>query len=72
MVTNKHSQAYFPSGPQPTPEDMNWSSLIFGVVLIFGLIFYFTNKRHEYHGPVASVQDAQELDRAIDLDHFTK
>lgn len=51
---------------------MNWSSLIFGVVLSFSLVFYFVSKRHEYHGPVASVRDTEEVEHAIHLDDFVK
>jgi LPXTG-motif cell wall-anchored protein len=51
---------------------MNWSSLIFGLVLIFSLVFYFFKKRHEYRGPVAAIRDAEEVGYAIDLGDVKK
>ena len=67
FVTFAWVLAFFPAAPQPTAESMNWSSLIFGVVLVGSLILYFAKKRHEYHGPVASVRETEEVDQAIDL-----
>lgn len=71
-MTNQRSQAFFPSAPNPTPEAMNWSTLIFGVVLSFSLVFYITNKRHEYHGPVVAVRATEEVEQAIHLNDFAK
>lgn len=51
---------------------MNWSSLIFAVVLMFSMVSYFVKKRHEYHGPVASVRDTEEVDQAIHMNEFQK
>jgi LPXTG-motif cell wall-anchored protein len=51
---------------------MNWSSLIFGLVLIFSLVFYFFKKRHEYRGPVAVIRDTEDVEYAIDLDDAKK
>jgi choline transport protein len=62
--------AFFPAAPNPTAESMNWSSLIFGVVVIGSLILYVVKKRHEYHGPVASVRRTEEVDQAIDLGDY--
>ena len=47
---------------------MNWSSLIFGAMLTFGLVLYVTKKRHEYQGPVALVRKEED----IDLDDYTR
>jgi hypothetical protein len=71
-ITNKLYQAFFPSAPNPTPEVMNWSSLIFGLVLIFSLVFYFFIKRHEYRGPVAAIRDTEEVEHAVGLDDLKK
>jgi hypothetical protein len=51
---------------------MNWSSLIFGLVLIFSLAFYFFTKRHEYRGPVAAIRDTEEMEHAVNLDDLKK
>jgi hypothetical protein len=71
-IANKLYQAFFPSAPNPTPEVMNWSSLIFGLVLIFSLAFYLFTKRHEYRGPVAAIRDTEEMEHAVNLDDLKK
>ncbi|KAF2703700.1 amino acid transporter [Pleomassaria siparia CBS 279.74] len=47
---------FFPVVPYPTPESMNWSSLIFGFAVGFSLVFYYVSGRHVYVGPVTSVK----------------
>jgi len=44
--------SFFPGAVDPTPESMNWSSLAFSVVLVFGAIYYAVIARHHYVGPV--------------------
>lgn len=39
---------FFPSAPNPSPEGMNWSSLIFGLILLFSLTYYYLFGRHHY------------------------
>ncbi|KAK5726664.1 hypothetical protein LTR15_002552 [Elasticomyces elasticus] len=39
-----------------TPANMNWSSTMFGSVLVIAGIYYFFKGRHEYHGPVTLVK----------------
>ncbi|CAN9102393.1 unnamed protein product [Alternaria alternata] len=43
----------FPSVPNPAPIDMNWASPIFGCLVVFSMIYYFTYGRHTFDGPVA-------------------
>ncbi|KAH6838430.1 amino acid/polyamine transporter I [Alternaria alternata] len=47
---------FFPSGPKPTPEGMNWSCVIFGVILIFSVLYYHFYGRNTYMGPVEYVK----------------
>ena len=47
---------FFPSTPNPTPEGMNWSCLIFGFILSFSLVYYYVFGRHNYVGPVEYVK----------------
>jgi choline transport protein len=47
---------FFPSMPNPTPEGMNWSCLIFGFILSFSLVYYYAYGRHNYLGPVEYVK----------------
>ncbi|CAO2653632.1 Nn.00g030430.m01.CDS01 [Neocucurbitaria sp. VM-36] len=44
--------AFFPTFPHPTPDTMNWNILIYGVVVIFSLIYFFVKGRKVYVGPV--------------------
>ncbi|KAI5777063.1 amino acid/polyamine transporter I [Geopyxis carbonaria] len=46
---------YFPAAPNPTPESMNWSVLIYGSILIVSLGYYYFTGRHVYVGPVEYV-----------------
>lgn len=48
--------AFWPLATPVTAENMNWSSTMFGGVLIFAMIYYFVKARHEYDGPVALVK----------------
>jgi choline transport protein len=47
--------AFFPLAPTVEPESMNWSSLIYGVVVLFSVCYYFVFGRHAYEGPVVLV-----------------
>jgi choline transport protein len=47
---------FFPSAPNPSPEGMNWCSLIIGFVLLFSLIYYYLFGRHHYVGPVEYIK----------------
>ncbi|KAI5362562.1 Putative amino acid/polyamine transporter I [Septoria linicola] len=48
--------AFFPPTPAPTLQTMNWSSLVFSMVAIWGGIFYFVWARYRYVGPVEYVR----------------
>ncbi|KAH7380206.1 amino acid/polyamine transporter I [Phaeosphaeria sp. MPI-PUGE-AT-0046c] len=47
---------FFPSTPNPTLEGMNWSSLIFGFILCFSLVYYHIFGKYNYLGPVMNVK----------------
>ena len=47
---------FFPVGPKPTTEGMNWSCLIFGFILSFSLVYYHIYGKHSYVGPVEYVK----------------
>lgn len=51
-------QAFFPPTPLPNLElnSMNWSSLVFSSVALWGVIFYFVWARYRYVGPVEYVR----------------
>jgi choline transport protein len=44
--------AFFPTFPHPKPDVMNWNILIYGVVVIFSLVYFFFKGRKMYEGPV--------------------
>lgn len=46
----------FPSVPNPSLIDMNWSCVIFGCFAIFSMVYYYLYGRHSYKGPVAYVK----------------
>ncbi|OCK79331.1 amino acid transporter [Lepidopterella palustris CBS 459.81] len=43
---------FFPATPKPNGVTMNWSVLIYGVVVIFALVYYYFTGRYAYVGPV--------------------
>ncbi|KAJ5895013.1 hypothetical protein N7495_006704 [Penicillium taxi] len=47
---------FFPTAADPTPVDMNWSILVFGVVVIFAIVQYLVHGRHTYQAPVTQVR----------------
>ncbi|OAL55082.1 amino acid transporter [Pyrenochaeta sp. DS3sAY3a] len=47
---------FFPTTPHPAPVAMNWNILVFGVVVIFSIVYFFIRGRHSYVGPVAYVK----------------
>ncbi|KAJ3495681.1 hypothetical protein NLG97_g3225 [Lecanicillium saksenae] len=60
--------AFFPAQPLPMlkAESMNWSSLIFTVVVLWAMAYYFIWSRHVYEGPVTFVRragDAADMSR---------
>ena len=51
---------FFPPELPVTPKNMNYSSLVFGAAILFGLVFYAVRGRKVYHGPV--IDDDVPLD----------
>ncbi|RAR06415.1 amino acid transporter [Stemphylium lycopersici] len=46
----------FPSVPNPSLIDMNWSCVIFGCFAIFSMGYYYLYGKHSYKGPVEYVK----------------
>lgn len=42
----------FPPVPNPAPEEMNWSIVIYAATIVFSLIYYLFYGRYTYAGPV--------------------
>jgi choline transport protein len=53
------TMCFFPPMPQPPLEEMNWSILIFGTVILFSLAYFYVKGRHVYVGPVEYVRRDQ-------------
>lgn len=47
--------SFFPLATPVEPMSMNWSSLIYGAVVLFSIVYYFVFGRHAYQGPVVLV-----------------
>jgi len=47
---------FFPTAPHPTMPNMNWTILVFGVVIILALIYYQLHAKRDYQGPVMYVR----------------
>ncbi|EAS36416.3 GABA permease [Coccidioides immitis RS] len=50
---------FFPGQRHVTLQNMNWSVLVWGVVVVFAIVQYMVHGRKVYEGPVAYVQKAQ-------------
>jgi len=46
----------FPTMPNPSLIDMNWSCVIFFGLVIFSMVYYYLHGRHTYEGPVMYVK----------------
>ncbi|KAM0695670.1 hypothetical protein Q7P36_004152 [Cladosporium allicinum] len=47
---------FFPAVPSPNAVDMNWGILIYGVVILFSIIYYHWKGKYQYDGPVSYVR----------------
>ncbi|PVH99940.1 choline transport protein [Periconia macrospinosa] len=54
--------SFWPIGNHPTPEAMNYSSLMCGAVAIFSLVYYFVSGNKTYKGPVVEL-DGMEMSK---------
>ncbi|KAK5687105.1 hypothetical protein LTS10_001242 [Elasticomyces elasticus] len=48
--------AFFPLGTPVAVETMNWSSLIYGFIVVFAIVYFFIYGRKVYEGPVVLVK----------------
>lgn len=53
--------SFFPTSRDVTPATMNWSILVWGVVVLFATISYFLHGRKNYKGPVVYVNKELEM-----------
>lgn len=45
--------SFFPIAVPVTPESMNWSSTLWGGIMLFGLVWYWAVQRKVFRGPAA-------------------
>ena len=48
--------SFWPPSPGPTPQTMNWSIAVFGSLMLFCVIFWFTHANKVYKGPVVEIR----------------
>ena len=48
--------SFFPGNVNPTPAQMNWTIMMYGVVMVAALGHYYFKGRHVYDGPVEYVR----------------
>lgn len=48
--------SFWPTATPVTPQSMNFSVLVTGVVVIFSVLYYFIRARKIYVGPIIEVQ----------------
>ena len=48
--------SFWPLARPVTAATMNWSSTMFGAVILFAFVWYFVRGRHEYSGPVVHMK----------------
>ncbi len=58
--------SFFPIFKQVTAVSMNWSVLVWGVIIIFATIVYFVSGRHIYKGPVVLVMKPEDMEPESD------
>ena len=47
--------SFWPPSPEPTPETMNWSIAVFGGLMVFCVIFWYTHAHKIYKGPIIEI-----------------
>ena len=52
---------FWPTELPVTAENMNYSSLVLGVVIIFSVVYYYISGRNEYTGPVVEVNEVSHI-----------
>lgn len=57
----------FPPFQPVTASNMNYASLVFGVVLIFSLVSWFVYGRTSFNGPIKDVADEEFNERLSHL-----
>jgi len=47
--------SFWPPQTPVTPENTNWSLLVFGAVVIFSILWYVIRARHYFKGPIREI-----------------
>ena len=47
--------SFWPQNSAVTPQNMNWSVVVYAGVLVFALVYWFVTARHVYTGPIVEV-----------------
>ena len=57
--------AYFPTGPDPTAESMNWSIVVTLAVMLVATLHYVFKARKTFEGPVVRIKKAGDEDMIV-------
>ncbi|KAI1210100.1 amino acid transporter [Annulohypoxylon truncatum] len=47
--------SFWPQSNNPDPEELNWSVVVYGAVLVFSVVWYVVRARHHFKGPIREV-----------------
>ncbi|KAI0381278.1 amino acid transporter [Hypomontagnella monticulosa] len=47
--------SFWPLSNNPTPEELNWSAVVYAAVLVFSIAWYVIRARHYFKGPIREV-----------------
>ncbi|KAI1385648.1 amino acid transporter [Hypoxylon trugodes] len=47
--------SFWPQSNHPTAEELNWSVVVYGAVVIFSIVWYVVRARHYFKGPIKEV-----------------
>ncbi|KAI0977179.1 amino acid transporter [Xylaria arbuscula] len=53
--------SFWPTYREVNPQNMNWSVLVTGVVVLFSMLYYAVWARHSFQGPIVETAEASEI-----------
>ncbi|KAI9832416.1 MAG: hypothetical protein M1819_004405 [Sarea resinae] len=53
--------SFFPTTVPVTLQTMNWSCLLWGAAMIFGVVYYIFRGRFQYHGPILETSLMEQM-----------
>lgn len=53
--------SFWPTVMNPTPDAMNYSVVVTGGLVIFGLVYYFVRARKDFNGPIVEIEVPERM-----------